>query len=106
MTSIQLIELEATDIRFFSELDEVAFFDWLGKLSCIQKNEGRGNKLYITVNSAIVDEDDLRELLALFHRYGIAMRQLEVFNRPEFAEWFHNKEAYWYITVFDPISSG
>lgn len=100
MNEVSIIELEATGVRFFSEYDESAFFDWLNKLVCVQKYEGRGRTLYITVNSEAVDEDALREFLALFRRYGVAMRQLIVFDRDEFADWFREERAYWYSEVF------
>jgi hypothetical protein len=100
MNEVNIIELEATGVRFFSEYDESAFFDWLNKLVCVQKYEGRGKTLYITVNSEAVDEDALREFLALFRRYGVAMSQLIAFDRDEFADWFHEERAYWYSEVF------
>lgn len=100
MSKVNIIELEATGVRFFSEYDESAFFDWLNKLECVQNYEGRGRALYITVNSEAVNEDALREFLALFRRYGIAMRQLIAFDRDEFADWFHEEQAYWYSEVF------
>lgn len=98
--SQKTVELEATSVRFFSTHDESAFFEWLDKVKCIQKYEGRGQTLYITVHADAVDEEALRELLALFHRYGVAMPQLVKFDRPEFAKWFHDKRAYWYSSVF------
>ncbi len=101
MNEMKIVELEATGVRFFSEYDESAFFEWLNKLACVQKYEGRGKTLYISINSDAVDEDALREFLALFHRYGVAMGQLVAFDRQEFAEWFHEKRAYWYSEVFE-----
>lgn len=98
MTNI--VEIEATEVRFFSQYDESAFFDWLKKISCVKKSEGRGSTLYILIDRMSVDEDALRELLALFHRYDIDMRQLVTFDCTEFSTWFHNKQAYWYKKVF------
>lgn len=94
------IGLEATNVRFFSTHDESAFFEWLDKIKCVQKYEGRGSTLHITVNTVAVDEEALRELLALFHRYGIAMQQLITFDRPEFTRWFRDTRAYWYSSIF------
>jgi hypothetical protein len=99
-TSSKKVELEATDVRFLSPGDERAFFGWLDKLSCVDLYEGRGRTLTILVNSAAVDEDNLRELLALFRRYGIGLRQLVSFDRHEFGDWFHNGKAYWYQEIF------
>lgn len=102
MSGVKMVELEVTDIRFFSEFDESAFFEWLDKLACVQKYTGQGKTLYISIDSDAVDEDALRELLALLRRYGVAMRQLIAFDRQEFAGWFQDRRAYWYTEVFAP----
>ena len=99
-TSSTMVELEATEVRFFSQGDEGAFFGWLDKLLFVERYEGRGRTLYISVNSVAVDEDGLREMLALFRRYGVGLRQLASFDRDEFADWFRNEQAYWYKDVF------
>jgi hypothetical protein len=39
----------------------------------------------------------LREILALFYRYNIDMKQLEIFLSDENKSWFFdNKESFWY----------
>jgi len=100
MSDRKVLELEATAVRFFSPNDEAAFFGWLTKLSCVRNSEGRGTTLYISVEPAGVDEDSLRELLALFHRYGVDMRQLAKLERDEFTDWFRDSKAYWFKQVF------
>jgi hypothetical protein len=100
MSNTRIVELDATGIRFFSEYDEAAYFEWLKKFVCIQKVEGRGQTLSITVDTEAVNEDALREFLALFLRYEIDMRQLRAFDCDEFADWFRDKRAYWYTQVF------
>lgn len=95
------VELKATGVRFFSPGDESAFFEWLDKLPFVARYEGHGRTLYISINSIAVDEYGLREMLALFRRYGVELRQLALFDRDEFAEWFRDKQAYWYKDVFD-----
>ena len=94
------VELKAQATCFFSRLDEDAFFEWLKKLPCVSKFEGKGDTLFIRVPKSKVDEYALRELLALFHRYGVDMKQLSAFDKRAFAEWFHNSETYWYESVF------
>jgi hypothetical protein len=93
-TASTTVTLEATGVRFFSQGDESAFFAWLNKLPFVDRCEGRGRTLYIHVNYAAVDEDGLREMLALFRRYGVGLRQLALFDREEFADWYRNKQAY------------
>jgi hypothetical protein len=94
------VRLEAADVRFFSQGDESAFFVWLNGLPFVEGYEGRGRILSVLVNSAAVDEDGLREMLALFRRYGIALRQLAIFDRDEFADWFRDERTYWYNDIF------
>ncbi|MBF0474977.1 MAG: hypothetical protein HQK59_03935 [Deltaproteobacteria bacterium] len=100
MTDATIIELEARRVRFFSPGDEEAFFEWLNKLHCVREYVGRSYVLHVSINKADVDEDALRELLALFHRYGVDMKQLCVFDCSDFAEWFRDSTAYWFDSVF------
>jgi hypothetical protein len=86
-TEPAIVRLEATAVRFFPQGDESAFFGWLDRLAFVERYEGRGRILSIFVNSAAADQDGLREMLALFHRYGIELRQLAIFDRDEFADW-------------------
>ena len=94
------VELQATGVRFYSQGDEGAFFSWLKRLPFVDHFEGCGLTLYIKVNSSAVDEDGLRELLALFRRYGVELAQLVVFDRDEFADWFRRADAYWHKDIF------
>lgn len=94
------VELQATEVMFFSQGDEAAFFGWLESLPFVERIEGRGRTLFIKIDSSAIDEDGLRELLALFRRYGVDMAQLIAFDREEFVEWFCCPEAYWYNNVF------
>lgn len=94
------VELQATGVRFFSQGDEAAFFGWLKTLPFIESTEGHGRTVYIKINSSTVDEDGLRELLALFRRYGVDLAQLVAFDREEFAEWFRRADAYWHKDIF------
>lgn len=95
-----IVELKAKATRFGSALDEAAFFEWLQKLSCVSEFEGRGDTLYIRIGSSKVDEAGLRELLALFRRYRVDMKQLAVFDKPEFSHWLRDERAYWHKSVF------
>jgi len=101
MTNKEVVELEASRVRFFSQNDESAFFDWLKKIDCIEKYEGRGEMIYLTVSTKAMTEDYLRELLSVFRRYEISMRQLSIFDRKQFSTWFRDKRAYWYVSVFE-----
>lgn len=98
---LTVIELDTAEIVFFSQFDESAFFEWLNKISCVEKFEGQGTSLYVSVNPDALDGDALRELIALFHRYRLNMSVLLAFDREEFSEWLHNKDAYWHENLFE-----
>lgn len=100
MTQNNTVELEAFKVRFYSYNDEAAFFCWVDKLPCIVGYEGRGAAIYLQIESTAVDEECLRDLLSLFKRYGISMRQLSIFDRTEFSPWFRDKRAYWHSEIF------
>ncbi len=92
--------LVARRVVFNSMSDEAVFFKWLDSLRCVSRYEGKGDSLNIEVNSELVDELALRDLLALFDRYDIDMKQLIAFDRKEFSTWFRNKKSYWFVSVF------
>ncbi|RQR33948.1 hypothetical protein DIE04_22680 [Burkholderia sp. Bp8994] len=92
--------LSAKRVWYYSECDESAFFEWLDKLPCVKRYEGELDVLSIYVDQAKVDESALRELLALFRRYAVEMKQLRVFDRNAFASWFRDPRAYWHAAVF------
>jgi hypothetical protein len=45
----------------------------------VVEKQGEGNELYLSIDQKKLNETGLRELLALFYRYGIDMEQLKVF---------------------------
>ncbi|GKS68567.1 hypothetical protein W03_05710 [Nitrosomonas sp. PY1] len=100
MKNSTIVELEARRIRFFSRNDEEAFFEWLDKLTCVEKYFGQGDVLYISLKRVAVDEEALRELLAISHRYGIDIKQLRTFDCDAFSSWFRDSRAYWFGSVF------
>lgn len=100
MKTDNTIELKASRVRFFSSQDEAAFFSWIEKIPSIKSCEGRGSVIYMYVIRDVINENDLRELLSLFRRYGVDMKQLSIFDDNQFSSWFRDKNAYWYASVF------
>lgn len=100
MTNSDVIELEVRPLSYFSQLDESAFFEWLDKIPCVMSYKGRGDTLYIQISNQKLDEQALRELLALFYRYKKDMKQFTIFDRKEFSKWFPDKDKYWHEAVF------
>jgi hypothetical protein len=95
------VVLIAERVWYYSENDEAAFFAWLDKLACVDKYKGELDVLSIYVNVARVDAGSVYELLSLFRRYGVDMKQLRVFDRDEFAHWFRSPKSHWFKEVFE-----
>jgi hypothetical protein len=94
-------KLECKRIFFYSENDELLFFEWIERINCISKWEGVGDRIILYVKSKRISDKDLRDLLALFQRYKINMRQLEQFHNAKNSKWFYeNDVAYWIKKVF------
>ena len=91
--------LKCSNTVFFSQLDEAMFFDALNKISAIKKIEGRGSDLFLSVPSHLSDKA-LRDLLGLFFRYELDMRQLAHFLTPKNRSWFRVRKKYWFKRVF------
>ena len=91
--------LKCHNTMFYSQLDEVIFFDALKKISAIMKIEGRGPDLFLSVPSRLSD-NTLRQVLGLFFRYDVDMRQLAPFLTEKNRSWFHDREKYWFKKVF------
>jgi len=89
----------ATSVIYYSPLDERAFFEWLDRIDCVARYDGLGSNLTITLSRA-PDDDELREFIALFHRYGVDMRQLAVFGEGAGRAWFRKPSMFWTDGVF------
>lgn len=95
------LRLVCHKVIFYSQKDEDAFFEWIQNIKCIENFLGVGNKLYLYIKSKRLGEHDLRDLLALFRRYKVKMKQLAIFLNNSNKQWFYeNKKAYWHKTVF------
>ena len=91
--------LKCHETMFYSPLDEEVFFLALNKISAVRKIEGRGADLFVSVPSRISDKA-LRDLLGLFFRYEIDMRQLAPFLTEKNRSWFHDSAKFWFTKVF------
>ncbi|WP_353098981.1 hypothetical protein [Stenotrophomonas lactitubi] len=99
---MEKVELQADSVVFYSPRDEAHFFGWLDQMECVMDVVGRGRVIYIQVDRRRVDAEALRDILAFFQRYRIAMKQLRVFDSEAFSTWFRRSDAYWYRRVFSP----
>jgi hypothetical protein len=82
---------------YFSAGDERSFFEWLDRIPCIERVRGEGDGLQVLLKPAPVSDASLRELIAVFHRYGLDKLPLKQFLSAENAGWFRNDpQAYWH----------
>ncbi len=95
-----VVELQADSVVFYSRQDEASFFARLQQLPCVVDVAGMGRILHIQVDRQRVDDEALTELLALFRRYQVDMRQLRVFDERRFARWFRRRQSHWHDAVF------
>ena len=106
MSKKVVITLRAKAVRFLSEQDEAAFFQWLRKLEECVSLRGEGDTIVLDVEKSKLQSDELRELIALFHRYGIEMRQLRAFEIRSNKSWLANEKAYWHGAMYEPVAIG
>ena len=83
-----------------SPRDEAAFFGWLSGISGVVRVQGLGRELHIQLRSLRLSASALRELLALYHRYGGNLHELDVFANESNRSWFCSPEAEWHHAVF------
>ena len=88
-------------ISYYSYIDEDMFFAWLEGISAVADIKGIRENLYINIKSDIIPDGDLKEFLALFHRYKVDMSQLKIFLNDQNKKWFFDdKDSYWHKRVF------
>jgi len=91
--------LVASNVVYYHQHDETAFFEWLARIGCVERFYGEGRSLFICLKRR-PKQDDLRELLAFFFRYGIDMTQLARFETQSISAWLRNPQAYWHERMF------
>jgi hypothetical protein len=89
-----------TSVRFGHQSDERAFFEWLKRIPCVKSYRGDGRNGLVVRLKRRPGKDDLWQLLALCHRYGVDMRQLAKFETAKNRKWFRDPKQYWYRGVF------
>jgi len=93
--------LTCKNVKFYSEKDKEAFFEWTRKIECVENISGSDKHVIIHLMGDAVHDFELRDLLALFYRYKVDMKQLKRFLTIDNKRWFFdNKKAYWYNRVF------
>lgn len=93
--------LVCKSVWFYSSTDEDLFFLWLEKIPSIIHVSGSGDELYLSTKSTKIPDNDLREIIALFYRYKIDMKQLQIFLNQQNEKWFYGRpKGYWHRQIF------
>ncbi len=91
-----MVYLDCSGVRFGSQLDEKHLFYWAAEITCFVRWE----QDILVVKSSRISEEALRDLLALFWRYNIPMKQLAQFRNTANEDWFAAPIMYWHKMVF------
>ncbi len=96
-----MIKLICDSVNFYSQGDEVVFFNWLNSLECVQEIKGVNTEVQIFIPEAEIQDENLRDLIAILTRYKINLKQLAQFKTDSNEYWFYlNKQAFWHNNVF------
>ncbi len=95
-----MLKIEIHSLRFYSRLDEDAFFSRLNQIPGVVSVEGFLRTINVSVDPSAVDENGMREPISLFQGYGIDMRQLRELQTTEFRTWMRNRSAYWFKSMY------
>ncbi|HOY70751.1 MAG TPA: hypothetical protein PL131_08795 [Methylotenera sp.] len=93
-------EIRCKKVLFYSSGDEEIFFNWAKSIPAIKDVFGESDEIILSVKSAALDDDSLRELIALLHRYKLPLHQLAKFKNEKNQDWFSNEKKFWYNAVF------
>jgi hypothetical protein len=74
--SLRMVKLICRKVVFNSEGDELSYFEWISRIRAVSRWEGVGDEIHLYLPRAAIPQKSLRELVALFYRYNIDMRQL------------------------------
>ncbi|MFL9948566.1 hypothetical protein PQR68_21495 [Paraburkholderia agricolaris] len=95
------MQIEIRLSSFYSLGDERRFFKTLEEVAAIKHIQGVGRGLLIDIDLRYLSEDALRDMIALFWRYGIVLVPLQALaTRKRFA-WLSDEQAYWHKSMFE-----
>lgn len=77
------------------------FFTWIQNIKSIIRYDGIGDELYLYFESSVIPDQGLREIIGLFYRYKVDMKQLAVFLNKKNKTWFYDApKGYWHRRIF------
>ena len=86
--------------RFLSIADEDRFFSGFHGISAVREFTGVARGLNINLDGRKMSIQNIRELIALLHRYGVDLEPLAVLSKGRYSVWLKNPDAYWYKSMF------
>ncbi|NLR38038.1 hypothetical protein [Novosphingobium sp. ERW19] len=92
-------QIIATDILYYHDADERAFFEWLDRMTFVADYYGEVRDLFIVLNRAPTD-DDMWEIIGFCRRYGVDMKQLAQFETPANTAWLRDPTMIWCEEIF------
>jgi hypothetical protein len=92
-----MVRLACSGITFWSQLDERLFFGGALQISGVLRWE----QDTLVLKSLNLSQRALRDLIGLFFRYQIPMRQLAQFRNSKNEVWFAAPQTYWHAHVFE-----
>lgn len=87
------LQVVATGVRYYTDLDERAFFEWLDRMPFVSGYHGVGRDLFIDLNRNPTYED-LWEIIGFCRRYGVDINQLEKFVAEDNRGWLPEEIAW------------
>ncbi len=94
------IVLECKRVKFFSRRDEDAFFEWAKKIKSIKLIKGVGDKIQLYVGKQEISNEDFRDIIALFNRYKVDMKQLELFLNESNEHLYYEYKKRYLINIY------
>ncbi|HAD09288.1 MAG TPA: hypothetical protein DCF62_07405 [Porticoccaceae bacterium] len=91
-----MLIIDTQPVVYYSQLDEDHFFAWAQEIPCIKSIDCG----YLHIQESEVDEQAMRDLLAILERYRLSAKPLAALCTPENESWFKDKDKFWYQDVF------
>jgi hypothetical protein len=98
------LQIVATDVQYYHDADERAFFEWLDRMSFVQAYRGQVRDLFIDF-SRFPTDDDLWEVIGFCRRYGIDMTQLAKFETDENSTWMRDQKMVFHAEIFGRLAN-
>jgi|GEM_PF-802076 hypothetical protein len=88
------------DIKFYCQKDRLAFFEWIKRLEYVHDVIETDQEVIIDLFNGDLNQLELFDLIALFHRYKVDLRQLQKLVRPSNRRWLMKRRVQRYKEIF------